>query len=111
MVIENQDLGSYITKCHNLEFGEILLNSVEKDGTGFGLDIDIIKNISNLCKLPLIVMGGAGKSEHFSNVYKIPVVDGVATANLLNFLGNSLPQTRINLLNEEVDLARFNTKF
>ena len=106
-IIEGQDLGAFVTTCHDLEFGEILLNSVEKDGTGFGFDIDIIQEISHLCKLPLIVMGGAGKSAHFSPVYKIPIVDAVATANLLNFLGDSLPQTRMNLLDEEVDLARF----
>ena len=80
---------------------------MEKDGTGFGFDIDIIQEISPHCRLPLIVMGGAGKSDHFSPVYKIPIVDAVATANLLNFLGDSLPQTRMDLLDEEVDLARF----
>jgi cyclase len=106
-IIEGQDLGTFITTCHDLEFGEILLNSVEKDGTGFGFDIDIIKEVSNLCKLPLIVMGGAGKSDHFSPAFEIPAVDAVATANLLNFIGDSLPETRIKLLDEEVDLARF----
>jgi len=106
-IIDDQDLGAIITKCHDLSFGEILLNSVQKDGTGFGFDIEIIHKISYLCKLPLIVMGGAGKSDHFSPAFKIPIVDAVATANILNFIGDSIPQTRMNLLDEGVDLARF----
>lgn len=106
-IIEGQELGAFVTTCHDLQFGEILINSVEKDGTGFGFDIDIIQEISHHCKLPLIVMGGAGKSNQFSPAFKIPIVDAVATANLLNFLGDSLPQTRMDLLDEEIDLARF----
>jgi len=80
---------------------------VEKDGTGFGFDIEIIKEVSNLCRLPLIVKGGAGKIGHFSLAFELPAVDAVATVNLLNFIGDSLPETRIKLLDEEVGLARF----
>lgn len=104
---DNIKLISFINDCHELQFGEIMLNSVEKDGTGFGLDIDIIKSISAQCKLPLIVMGGAGKCDHFLPAYNISAVDAVVTANLLNFIGDALPDTRISLLDYGVDLARF----
>lgn len=104
---ENEELLSYLEKCHDFEFGEILLNSVDKDGTGFGLDIDVIEEVSLLCKLPLIVMGGAGKFDHFPPAYEIPAVDAVATANLLNFIGDSLPATRRKLIEYGIELARF----
>ena len=106
-VIEGMALIPYVQQCQELGFGEILLNSVEKDGTGFGLDLDVVKEVSGKCKLPLIVMGGAGKYQHFEPAYKIPAVDAVTTANLLNFIGNALPDTRVKLLDTGIDLARF----
>lgn len=100
-------LKNYIQKCENLNIGEILLNSVNKDGTGFGFDIETIKEVASYCKLPLIIMGGAGKADHFSPVYKLPNVDAVVTANLLNFIGEALPNVRNYLLNENINLAKF----
>ena len=55
-------------------------------------------------------MGGAGKFDHFYEVYKIPEINAVTTANLLNFMGESLPKTRIELINQGVNLAEFNYK-
>ena len=106
-IIEGKELLPYVKKCHDLGFGEILLNSVEKDGTGFGLDLGVISKVSPECKLPLIVMGGAGKYDHFPPAYEIPAVDAITTANLLNFIGDSLPDTRKELLEHGIDLARF----
>jgi imidazole glycerol-phosphate synthase subunit HisF len=106
-IIESLDLKTYVDHVQGLQFGEILLNSVDRDGTGFGLDIATIESISIDCKLPLIVMGGGGKYEHFSQVYKTVEVDAVATANLLNFIGDSLPIARKRLLEQGIDLAKF----
>jgi imidazole glycerol-phosphate synthase subunit HisF len=102
-------LQSYIDKCEELGFGEILLNSVEKDGTGFGMDIEMVKYVSTKCKLPIIAMGGAGKLDHFYEVYEIPEINAATTANLLNFMGESLPKTRLELINQGVNLAKFNS--
>ena len=52
-------------------------------------------------------MGGAGKYEHFIDLYNSVDVDAAATANLLNFISNAIPNTRLNLLQEGIDLARF----
>ena len=54
-------------------------------------------------------MGGAGKFEHFAQVIPNIRVDGVATANLLNFIGNELPDVRRRLIDDGFDLANFNT--
>jgi len=104
-IIQGSDLISYINLLHEIGFGEVLLNSVDKDGTGFGLDLDTISYISTECKLPLIVMGGAGKFKHFNQVYSNYAADAVATANLLNFIGEALPDVRLRLLYEGINLA------
>jgi len=101
------DLPEHISNLTKMGFGEILINSVNKDGTGFGLDTAFIENFSKNCDLPLIVMGGAGKFEHFVPVYKISKVDAVATANLLNFIGDALPSARGRLIQDGIELSQF----
>ena len=84
-----------------------MLNSVEKDGTGFGLDLITMERVSKICSLPLIVMGGAGQYGHFAEVYSNGIADAVSTANILNFIGDAIPNVREQLLKNGFDLAHF----
>lgn len=54
-------LDDYIKNIENLGVGEIYLNSIEKDGTGFGYDFETIDIVSEEIKIPIIIAGGAGK--------------------------------------------------
>ena len=51
-------------------------------------------------------MGGGGKYEHFFGIYNNCSVDAVSRANLLNFIGDSIQNTCLKLLDEGVNLAR-----
>jgi len=87
--------------------GEIYLTSIEKDGTGQGLDLelaDFFQSI-NLAKIPTIIAGGAGKPEHFVTAFCHQGVGAVATANLLNFVGDGLKRARDQISEAGVDLA------
>ena len=53
------DLLDYIRCVEDLKVGEIYLNSIDKDGTGFGYDFDAINHLKNHIKIPLIIAGGA----------------------------------------------------
>lgn len=55
-------------KCEKLGAGEILLTSMDKDGTKSGYDLDITKKISQAVNIPVIASGGAGKKEDFAEV-------------------------------------------
>ena len=89
--------------------GEIYATSVVQDGTGQGLDIGIIQEIEAQIpsSIPIILAGGAGKPDHLIEVLKTPTVNAVATANLLNFIGNGLERTRQSLRDAGIDLARW----
>lgn len=106
-VLNNTPIKDYVLKCQELGFGEILLNSVNKDGTGFGYDLDIISDVASYCELPLMVMGGAGKYDHFLPVFEIDHVDAAITANLLNFIGDAIADTRTQVMSNGIDLAKF----
>jgi len=103
----NLDLESYIKQIQTLGIGEIYLNSIDKDGTGFGYDITFIKSICNKINVPLIIAGGAGNENHLIEGLSLEEVSGVATANLFNFIGNGLPDARIKIINKGLNVANW----
>lgn len=103
----NITLYKYITYLQDLGVGEIYLNSIDKDGTGFGCDIVVAKKVSNLASIPVIIAGGAGNERHLMEVLKIDKVGAVATANLFNFVGNGLQKARDLMIRNKYNLAHF----
>ena len=102
------DLEQYLHYLEKLEVGEIYLNSIEKDGTGFGYDFDTIEKFESKIKIPLIIAGGAGNESHFMDGLKYKNVSAVATANLFNFIGDGLPKARKQLIESGENLANWN---
>jgi len=98
-------LEDYIGYVESLNVGEVYLNSIEKDGTGFGYDIPLIEKISKMISIPLIIAGGAGNEVHLIEGLEMPNVNAVATANLFNFIGNGLPHARVKALALGCNLA------
>lgn len=100
-------LNEYIKYVEELGVGEIYLNSIDKDGTGFGYDFETIDKISQKLNVPLIIAGGAGNESHLIEGLKKEKVDAVATANLFNFMGNGLPNARKKIIEEDLNIARW----
>jgi imidazole glycerol-phosphate synthase subunit HisF len=65
--------------------GEILLTSIDSDGSMNGYCLDIIRNISKNISIPLIASGGAGNYNHILDVLKINGVDAAAAASIFHF--------------------------
>ena len=72
---------------------------MDREGTGFGYELEILKYIPDNFTRPVIMSGGAGNSNHFLHALKKRQVDAVATANLFNFIGDGLKIARKNLIN------------
>lgn len=101
----NVGLKEYINIVQDLGVGEIYLNSIDKDGTGFGYEMSLINEASSISNLPLIIAGGAGNEKHLADGLSIRNVEAVATANLFNFVGDGLPISREFLLKNGYNLA------
>jgi cyclase len=99
------DLVIYLKNIQDLGVGEIYLNSIDRDGTGFGYDLESINYLANFIKVPLIIAGGAGNEKHLLEGLKINEVSAVATANLFNFMGEGLPNTRQYILNNNHNIS------
>jgi cyclase len=92
------NLKNYIKYIETLDVGEVYLNSINKDGTGFGYDFDVIQSITQHITKPLIIAGGAGNEKHLMDGLIMDAVSAVATANLFNFIGNGIPNARAKVL-------------
>ena len=103
----DENLQDYLQAIEKLSIGEIYLNSIQKDGTGKGYDIKYLEDILGKVTTPIILAGGAGNYLHLIEGLKISSVDAVATANLFNFIGDALPDSRNKIINEKIELATF----
>jgi len=72
-------------KVEELGAGEIFLNSIDKDGTGEGYDLELIRMVSEATRIPVIACGGVGKFEDFVDGIKIGKASAVAAGNIFNF--------------------------
>lgn len=69
----------------NLGAGEILLTSMNADGTKNGFEIELTKIVSESVNVPVIASGGAGKIEHFTKVFEIGKADAALAASIFHF--------------------------
>ena len=65
--------------------GEILLTSVDQEGTRKGFDIELVRTVSGLVQVPLIASGGMGTPQHVVDVVRLGGVDAVAMADALHY--------------------------
>lgn len=91
-------------KVEELGAGEILLTSMNKDGTKSGYDIELLQYLSNELTIPIIASGGAGTKEHFLEAFEKANVDACLAASLFHYkeleisdLKNYLFQNNINV--------------
>lgn len=83
---KTHDLGAW-ELCYaseRLGAGEILLNCIDKDGTNSGFDFELINHIKSSTSLPVIASSGAGKPEHFEEVFKNTTTDAALGAGMFH---------------------------
>ena len=77
-------------KAQDYGAGEILLNSIDKDGTMEGYDLELIKQVSSAVKIPVIAAGGCGKLDDFVDAVEIGGADAVSAASIFYYVGESI---------------------
>jgi cyclase len=77
--------------------GEILINSVDRDGSYRGFDLDLISCVCNAVTVPVICCGGAGSAQHFVDVFLHTSVCAAAAANFFHFTEHSVTTTKAQI--------------
>ena len=67
--------------------GEIIVQSVDLDGTMQGYDIDLLKEISQSVSIPVVALGGAGNLQHIQNLYQQTVINGFGAGSMFVYHG------------------------
>jgi imidazole glycerol-phosphate synthase subunit HisF len=83
----------WIRRLESLGAGEILLTSMDRDGTGEGYDLDLLRAATAAVSLPIIASGGAGNLVHLAEALEAGA-HGVLAATIFHFRGSSLPEAR-----------------
>lgn len=77
----------HVKEMQRLGAGEILVYSIDRDGTMNGYDIEVVKSVTAACSLPVIACGGAGKIEHFQEVVMKGGASAVAAGSMFVYKG------------------------
>jgi len=79
------DVIEWAQKGEELGAGEIMLTSVDKEGTAKGFDVELVKAVTDVVSIPVIASGGMGKLEDIEDVVKSGHADAVAMAHALHY--------------------------
>ena len=79
------DAIQWAQSVENLGAGEILLTSIDKDGTKDGYDTLLTKNVVNSVSIPVIASGGCGKPDHMVDIFKKSNVDAALAASIFHY--------------------------
>jgi imidazole glycerol-phosphate synthase subunit HisF len=82
--------------------GEILLTSIDRDGTKVGFDCALTAAVSSAVSIPVIASGGAGTFEHFANVFTAGHADAALAASIFHFNEKSVSALKRYLASQEI---------
>ena len=88
------DVMEFVEKIESMGAGEILLTSMDRDGTKKGYDLDLTKKVSNFVNIPVIASGGVGSLEHLYQGIKIGKANGLLAASIFHFGEFSINDTK-----------------
>ncbi len=78
------DVVQLVRGCEDLGAGEILLNCIDRDGTNSGFDLELINLVKEAITLPVIASSGAGKADHFVEVFERTRTDAALAAGIFH---------------------------
>jgi cyclase len=87
---------AWVRRLEVLGAGEILLTSMDRDGTEAGYDLPLLSAASAAVSIPVIASGGAGRLEHLAEAFEAGA-HGVLAATIFHFQGSTLPEARAYL--------------
>ncbi|GGO05172.1 imidazole glycerol phosphate synthase subunit HisF [Saccharibacillus kuerlensis] len=94
----------WVRKAESLGAGEILLTSMDADGTKDGFDLDLTRAVCREVSVPVIASGGAGRSEHFYDVFTEGAADAGLAATIFHYKEIAIPDLKNQLKQKGVEI-------
>lgn len=100
------DVVEWAKKGYELGAGEILLTSVDMDGTKKGFDYELVKAVSQSVPIPVIASGGLGEAEDLNKVVIDSKADAVAVASILHYKKTDIKSLKENAVEHRINMRR-----
>jgi cyclase len=98
----DRDAVSWAQEAEALGAGEILLTSMDRDGTGSGFDCELTRAVADSVRIPVIASGGAGGAEHFLEVFREGRADAALAASIFHYGFSRLADLKRTLASQSV---------
>jgi cyclase len=98
------DALEWAKKVEELGAGEILLTSMDADGTKAGYDIKLTDAVAKIVNIPIIASGGCGNLEHFYNIFAQSGADAALAASLFHYRELSIKQVKEYLKERRIEV-------
>ena len=100
----NIKLLDWVEEVEKLGAGELLVSSINRDGSKNGLDLDIAKKVQRLANIPVVISGGCGLSKHFTEAFLNSEISGVSAGTFFALQDQNFIQTRSQILNSGISI-------
>ena len=100
------DVLKWCKTVEKLGAGEILITSIDKEGTRKGFDLGLVEAVTNSVKIPIISSGGMGKLDDFKNIIHNSKADAVSMAYILHYNKISLKEIRKTALENNINIRK-----
>ena len=96
------DVLSWVKEAESRGAGEILLTSMDRDGTQSGFDCELTARVARSVRIPVIASGGAGNADHFVQVFREGCADAALAASIFHYGWNSVRDLKASLAAEGI---------
>lgn len=97
------DAVQWAKQAAELGAGELLITSIDRDGTRKGFDVDLMAKISSIVSVPVIASGGFGKPDDAKSIFENTYCEAIAIADFLHMSRGSVPEVKEALINSGLD--------
>jgi cyclase len=104
---EGRDAVSWAREATDRGAGEILLTSIDRDGTKSGFDCELTAAVSTAVNIPVIASGGAGTFEHFAEVYTAGRADAALAASVFHFAEHAVSELKQFLIDRNIPIRPY----
>jgi cyclase len=98
------DVVEWVARAELLGAGEILLTSVDREGTESGFDLALVEAVHRAVRIPVVASGGAGSPEHVVDLFRRGICDAVACAAILHYAKHGIAEIKTALKSNGLEI-------
>jgi cyclase len=100
------EASEWAARAESLGAGEILINSIDRDGSMLGYDLELLASVSAEVSIPVIALGGVGKWEDLADGITVGNANAVAAGNIFHYTENSVYNAKKFLMDSELSVRK-----